>query len=372
MLLMKNTNKRGRYLRKLGEVAYEHFHGCETCLSTQADEYLSTLLSRLKMSAAELRRSERGLQCPCCGTQLDAFSKVATYSDEDKRHHQRLRRWDRKYSPMYDDFRKRLIAYPTLGGLHPMARILARAIKQARAATLHVPMAWYRARAHADGGEIYRERDFLWPDPRKIDVPSGRFHKEGQCSYYLGDCPETTINEKLRKTWTRYNDDREEKIWIAQVDIIEPLRVLDLRMPPPFGELDPANGFSFLLYGSIYRGTLREPIDATDKTKPQHRITQFIADLTRSRGLDGIVYTSSIERPFGYLEHGYCLVLLDPKPNMVRVSSFGLQRCFVTPEDDAWSLGDCFELALEPIADGQAAPVSFSCGPSFSRDILLR
>jgi len=50
----------------------------------------------------------------------------------------------------------------------------------------------------------------------------------------------------------------------------------------------------------------------------RNRVPQFIADVARSRGVDGILYNSTRPSPFFA---GDCLVLFPPLPNRVLIDS---------------------------------------------------
>ena len=81
---------------------------------------------------------------------------------------------------------------------------------------------------------------------------------------------------------------------IAKVEILEPLHVLDLSFAI-CGE-DPSG--HWILRNVVDRRFVSEPTEQGDESCPQYRIPQYVADLARKQGFDGILYDSS--RPSAY------------------------------------------------------------------------
>jgi RES domain-containing protein len=218
------------------------------------------------------------------------------YSDIERKHQSIHAEWRQKHARSFKTFLTFLTAYPTLGGLHFVGQQLTDAIKRAKVIMLE-PKVWHRSRLYKDEWgnvlEAAAPQDFLWPPPDRINVPAHRWSNEGQAAMYLGDSPTTTTLEAQQDIKDPSDADK-RTIWIARIQLVKPIRVVDVRIP----FLDDNKFQPTRLQGIIYEGSLRQARNRSDKSNPQYRVTQYIADLVRRRRLDGIIYTSAQELSF--------------------------------------------------------------------------
>lgn len=277
-------------------------------MPSDAFDYVDELFSKLRLTKSERSRLSKNLYCPNCENHLEPHHSIVFYTEEEEKHIRRTASWDKRYSPQFDEFQDFLVKYPSLGGLHPTGEQLVRAIKRARARTLE-PGIWYRARGYEENQQFTAD-DFFPPSPQRHKVSVGRYNNAGQRAYYLGNSPETVAVETLRD---KKADDG--KLWIARVELLEPLRVLDLR----FQILGKEEHYPLLLYGLLYAEKINEVQKPSDLSNPQYRLPQYIADLVRWRKLDGILYTSTQEYPFSWRVFGQNLVMVSPRNESFRI-----------------------------------------------------
>jgi hypothetical protein len=120
---------------------------------------------------------------------------------------------------------------------------------------------------------------------------------------------------------------------VAKIEILEPKTVLDIRTAL-WGEDTTGN---WILRNVIDRRFLSEQINQEDRSCPQYRIPQFVADLARRRGFQGIFYDSS--RPSAYNNPeavGSNVVIFDPNPAYRILSQAEIEFC--EPDHDVWSM----------------------------------
>jgi hypothetical protein len=123
----------------------------------------------------------------------------------------------------------------------------------------------------------------------------------------------------------------------VHVKILEPVAVLDLRL---FWR---ENARIWILREVIARRFVSEPADDLDESRPQYRVPQYIADLARRHGFQGILYDST--RPSAYSNPeawGTNLVLFGPFPQHEltagEVMEFGELDSGVFSSGDRWPL----------------------------------
>ena len=357
----KRPHKRGRRTTELRALAQERFHGCEACRPNHAFEFLNDVLSPLSLTPAEERRLSRALWCPYCETILEDFhfDKVMAYTETEWREMRRHQSFHQRFRSRFDAFSEFIVRNPLLGGLHPMGIRLARAVRQTPYIALE-PSIWFRARRGRDIPGETTEQDVLPADPRKVSLGAGRFNSPGQLGYYLADSQGTAAGEVLPYAETialmhdrdpqleasdvsehlgippavaeeslRERIDARDGLVIGRISITAPVRVLDLRVSI-LGE-SPIR--SVLLEGLVHTGALRRPTDYDDKSLPQYRVPQYIADLVRHRGLAGIVYSSSRGLPPEFPATN--LVLFRVEDGMVKAISIGRYRWRGLPESDS-------------------------------------
>jgi len=142
-------------------------------------------------------------------------------------------------------------------------------------------------------------------------------------SRHLG-IPAAAAEESLRE-----RIDARDGLVIGRMSVTASVRVLDLRVSV-LGE-SPIR--SLLLEGLVHTGALRRPTAYEDKSLPQYRVPQYIADLVRRRGLAGIVYSSSRGLPLEFPATN--LVLFRVEDGMVNASSVGRYRWRALPESNS-------------------------------------
>jgi hypothetical protein len=244
----------------------------------------------------------------------------------------------------FERFRRFVSDFPGLGGLHPFGQRLAVEVRRAAVTRLD-PAPWFRALPYREGvGPEY----LLPADPRRIALSAGRFNYAGQLGYYIADSPESAAAEAVKGSGTvawLYDRDAnltdsdvaarmsipleeaqrllknriecEDTVLIGVVRVLRPLRVLNI-----CGRLFGARDLhSRILEALVNLGSLREPAGPYDRSCPQHRVPQFIADVVRSRGLDGILYDSSQELPGNPESYGRNLVVFNPPAGTVAGAS---------------------------------------------------
>jgi hypothetical protein len=236
-------------------------------------------------------------------------------SEEQVRHSTLARKFDRIYRPALEDFRPFLIKYPMLGALHPFGRVLSRAIRKAKRTRLD-PAIWFRATKDLSSPRFE-------PLPAQKVTRANRFNQIGQAAWYLGSDEKTAAVEVLREP--RHGT----PFCVAGIEILEPVHVVDLCLAI-WGE-DPSG--QWILRNVVDRRFVSEPTEQGDESCPQYRIPQYVADLARKQGFQGILYDSS--RPSAYNNPeavGRNLVVFDPAPSYRIISQAKVE--FAEPNHD--------------------------------------
>jgi hypothetical protein len=286
--------RRGRRTKYLVAMAQSRFYGCEVCNNSNSSDFLEEIFERCGFTKKEMKRVERDITCPGCESNMDMMDQVAAYSAEELRFENTVLR----QTPKFLKLQNFIMAYPSLAASHETAKELERAVKRARITVLH-PRDWYRC---VGGKKINNEAVFPRQPQRAY-----RFNHSGQMAFYLAEKPEGAVIEILQG---KKQEDRTGGLWIADVAIRSPLRVLDVRMIMPF--MDHYKGQPSLLQTLLAVGLLRRKKNRTGQFQPQYLETRLIADLVRRRKLDGIYYTSCQEYPFRDDVFGTNLVIFNP------------------------------------------------------------
>lgn len=309
------ARRRGRPTATLLSLASERFHGCEECWEDNAYWWLEDVLKPLRLRVNERKRLMRVLACPRCDSPLRDFhyDRVVGYEANEIRDARRLSQARRRHRDSLTAFHSFLLKYPTLGGLHPVGQQLTKIVKRAKKRTLE-PGVWYRARR--DEGEVRTADDFMPPDPQQHQLSAGRFNSAGQLGYYLAQASELAAIEVTGER------DTTKRVWIAEVKVQQPLRVLDLTIQI-FGTIHQQ---PLVITGLVYSGALSDY--GEDRSLPQYRVPQFIADILRCQKVDAIVYTRRRDSGF-------------PNPeawgtNLVILRSDKLQLEIAAPKQFTW------------------------------------
>jgi hypothetical protein len=250
------------------------------------------------------------------------------------------RKFDKLYRREIEAFRSFLIHYPMLGGHHRFGELLRKIMKCAKKTALD-PRSWYHATATLEG-------PVLRPRIREQAETAGRYHQTGQITLYLGSDEKTAAIEKPRQPKPGI------PLRIAGVALLEPLPVLDLRMTLS-GEDHVGH---WVLRNVVDKRFVSEPTTDMDKSRPQYRVPQYVADLARKHGFRGILYDST--RPSAYNNQeavGYNLVLFEPIPTSAYVVRTTAAVEFVEGDYDGWCL-DRWPLQPSP-AQNQPRALAF-------------
>jgi hypothetical protein len=267
------------------------------CWSTDALDCIDDVLAPLRLRVREMRRLYRKLTCPCCESRVRPGTFVVAADQAQTRQALQSRKFDRLYRREIEAFRSFLIEYPMLGARHRFGELLRKVMKRAKKTALE-PRSWYHATTTL-------EAPVMTARTREQAETAGRYHQCGQITLYLGSDDKTAAVERLRQPKPGI------PLRIAEVVVLEPLPVLDLRTPL-WGE-DPAG--HWVLRNIVDSRFVSEPTDDSDKSRPQYRVPQYVADLARKRKFRGILYDST--RPSAYNNPeavGYNLVLFEPIP----------------------------------------------------------
>jgi hypothetical protein len=285
-------NRRGRKSRILVKMAQDRFYACEVCHS-DSNVFLETIFKRCGFTQSEMKRAAAQITCPGCESSLELLDYVEPYPPERLRFDKMFSRDARKLADL-DQFIRQ---FHTLPALHATGKELAAAVRKARITVL-APQKWYRC----IGGKKANVEGVFPAQPQR----AYRFNHTGQLAVYLADDPRTAVVEVLQEDKLK---EVRAGLWIADVEISSPLRVLDVRMPMPF--IDHKRQPSILqtlLTGSF----LREKKKRKGQFQPQYLVTRFVSDLVRYRNLDGVYYTSCHEYPFRDDVFGTNLVVFNP------------------------------------------------------------
>jgi len=131
---------------------------------------------------------------------------------------------------------------------------------------------YYRARK-LEKDKSYVEVDFKYPPKDKIG--EGRYNHAGFPVIYLSDSPTTCFYE-LRSP--------NEGIAIAEMNIIKPIKILDL--------IEIEDDWTSIINVVAWSSLMSSPIEGDGWFKPQYTFTRFIADCAINAGFDAIKYPS--------------------------------------------------------------------------------
>ena len=138
-------------------LAQSKFYACEVCLPNGELTFIETLLSLDRVTAAELSRIYKHLECPSCESPVSPLDRVVPRSDGTLSNERRFARWLAQYSGEYDGFERVLTEVPKLAARHPCGRKVVNALRRAEVV---VPwqLKWYRV---VEGGFSLRLREIL-------------------------------------------------------------------------------------------------------------------------------------------------------------------------------------------------------------------
>lgn len=315
---MQRRLAKSRQTKVLIELAHDKFYACEVCWRSDALDFIEDVVAPLRLKNREAKRLFRSLTCPSCESTVSISTLVVKVSEQELRYAAQAKRFDKKYGRDIIEFKKFLIQYPMLGATHPFAPVLSQAIKRAKK-TLLMPRTWYHASNNTTKPVLPLRR-------QEKAAKAGRFHQIGQMVIYVGNDQKTAVVEVLRKPI----EGRQHGI--AEVKLLEPLAILDLRWRRS-DERDPTG--HWILRNVVDRRFISDPTDDSDESCPQYRLPQYIADLARKHGFQGILYDST--RPSAYNNpeaFGHNLVIFHPLPQYTVYSEMICE--FAEPDNDIW------------------------------------
>ena len=159
----------------------------------------------------------------------------------------------------------------------------------------HTPV--YRARVNSDEGVHYKRPDLLNPPPNL--AKAGRANPVGISYLYTASTRDTAIVE--------VRPQRDDIVTVAQFTLEKTLSFIDLRDPyqtfTPFGHDD--GDLETLLYRGLpllqHLGReLSKPVH-TRHSDLEYLPSQYLCELIKSRGYDGIIYESSFGKGDNYV-----------------------------------------------------------------------
>jgi hypothetical protein len=285
-----------------------------------------------------MRRLYHALTCPRCESRVRPGTFVVAANQDQIRQSIQSRKFDKLYRREIEAFRSFVIQYPMLGARHRFGELLRKVMKRAKKTALE-PRSWFHATTTLEGPA-------LTPRTREQAEKAGRYHQCGQIALYLGSDEKTAVVEKLRHPKPGI------PLRIAEVALREPLPVLDLRMAL-WGE-NPAG--HWVLRNVVDSRFVSEPTNESDKSRPQYRVPQYVADLARKHGFRGILYDSTRPSAYNNPEAVGCnLVLFEPIPAYDVRPAVAVE--FAEGDYDRWCL-DRWPLQLSP-AQNQPRALAF-------------
>lgn len=315
---MTKRKPRSRPTVQLVELAQERFYGCFVCRRKDSFDFADDVLGPLRLRKGEHARLFRSLTCPGCDSRIWPGSLVLAADREQIWHTAQSKKFDRLHKLELEDFRAFLIRHPMLGAQHKFGQMLSRAVVSSKRTNLQ-PRSWYHAAKPSTVKFTPREPETM--------TKAYRFNFIGQGACYLADDARTAAVEVLRRPQAHV------KLTVATVEVLETLRVLDLR-GGLWGESPSGN---WILREVVDRRFVSEPTRDEDDSRPQYRVPQFVADLARRHGFRGILYDCTRPSPYNNSEaSGYNLVLFHPYPQS-KVASSELME-IGDPETDTFSL----------------------------------
>lgn len=230
----------------------------------------------------------RRLRCPSCGhTPMHPAEDVGTKFDYEYDHEERIHRAQRRHGVRLAEFSRFLREYPYLGVMHPVGRALLKQIKAFPRWTIR-DETWFRAR-RVQGETRLATADLLPPDPRKVQVPEGRYNHAGQAYWYLASTDYAAAAEVVAPG--------EQMVWVQRFRILELTDVLDVRVWSAgewraHTETGEPKDFPLLAIGLIFSEALKEEIARDATWKPEYLVPRFIADAAKNQGYRGIIFNS--------------------------------------------------------------------------------
>ena len=286
--------------KKLRELV-ERLTGCEYCNSTYDREDGETyfyaphetfydLLDDIGFSDEQKEVIYQNICCPNCGCDLDAYSEITVneYYQEERFHKQFIEKIANSAETKIKDFYNYLIKYPYLGCKHTVGKQIIKGINALEKVDI-INQSFYRARKPKDS-KIFVNNDMLPPNPQVIPISEGRFNHYGQGHWYLGDSIDLCGAECSHK--------KNCILWFQKIQIQQVTNVLDLSKDYIYNYFNPENtevySLPIVVAALLWSGVLSKEQLIKGSWKPEYFITRFIADICKEKGINGILYPSSL------------------------------------------------------------------------------
>ena len=286
--------------RKL-QVLSDMLTGCEYCQSTydrEDDEYyfhaphesFYDLLEDIGFTDKQKDIIFENYKCPNCGCDLDAFSEVTTneYYQEEKEYSKYIQKITAKVEPKINEFYDYLINYPYLGCNHSVGNQIIKGIDSLEKVDIENQF-FFRAREPKDS-TIFTTEDMLPPSPQKIPISEGRFNHFGQAHWYLSDSETLCGAECSHK--------KNCILWFQKVRINKVSCILDLAKDYIDYSFIPDStriyDLPVVVAALLLSGVITKKQEIKGYWKPEYFITRFIADVCKTKGINGILFPSSL------------------------------------------------------------------------------
>jgi len=262
------------------------------------------------------------LRCPKCDSTFQIWYKVGIKPQCEIMHEHRIEKALKHHNGKLIEFTNFLKSTPYLGVLHPIGKRIVKEIGGLVGNSI-TNQSWFRAR-RLDSPVPMTIDDLRPPDPRKKEIPEGRFNHFGQGCWYLADDPTAAAAEVMSSM--------ERLTWVQEWKIENVSNVLDLRAWQADDnraydhEGEPID-FPLLPIALIFGDYLNAKPPKESRWHPEYLVPRFVADAARHAGFSGIWFRST--RSFG--EN---LVLFDTRtpllpvgtPNLVRLDDKDAER----------------------------------------------
>lgn len=195
---------------------------------------------------------------------------------------QRLQEITDKIVPEICEFYTYLEKYPYMGAYHEIGKKIITEVQNAPKIDI-VDSTWYRGRTVNDS-HIMTNQEMLPPDPEKIAIGEGRFNHYGQSHFYLSQSRKLCFRE--------INHNSAAICWIQEIFIRKLEKIIDLSF---YLNEKNINSLPLVFAGIMRSGAIRRPVRKDKCWKPEYFVPRFIADVCKSNGINGILYSSAVD-----------------------------------------------------------------------------
>ncbi|MBR4791736.1 MAG: RES family NAD+ phosphorylase [Treponema sp.] len=275
--------------------------GCEACNSTydreddrnyfyEPDENFESLLDDIGFTDAQKETIYNNIKCPNCHCDLDGFSQVTIneYYKEEKSHKNYIEKIASNAETKIKNFYDYIIKYPYLGCNHKVGKQIIKNIETLEKISIDNKI-FYRAR-EPKNSEIFTCNHMLPPSPEMVPISEGRFNHYGQSHWYLGDSIEICGAECTHR--------KNCMLWFQKITIKKADNIMDLTQDYIHYYYNPLDTKMYeipiTLAALLLSGILQQEQTVKGYWKPEYFVTRFIADVCKTKGINGILYPSSL------------------------------------------------------------------------------